>query len=234
MLETIKTAKFYTLIVTTTQTLCFAELASFPDLARHVCAFREYPLRAYSHTHDGKKVISSTMVLANTLLVFYVPMTRTGRYISYNTSAGKEHCDIVESTNNISLYAPIINFESDISPLKPSPNGPADMFHPVKVSDIGSLARLTYDPDLPDESNLTLFAFEHKKSWVLGYITSLDMDYTIYQFNYIELESEPLKPFIKYQGNKGKDPEFTDKFDHGFSYLPIIKLRESNPVFGMS
>lgn len=220
--------------MTVPQTQCFVELSGFHDLARYVCAFRDYPLRAYSHSHGGTRVISSTLVLANTLLIFYVPMKKTGRYISYNTSAGKEYCDVVESTRDISIYAPIISFESEISPLKTKPKNNADRFNPVQISDIGSLARLTYDPEFPDDQELALFAFEHKKSWVMGYVTSLEMDDVIYQFNYIELESEPFKPFVKYQGNKGRDPEFTDTFEHGFSYLPIIKIKEDPPVFGMS
>lgn len=215
------------------QTQCFVELSGFPDLARYVCAFREYPLRAYSHRYGKNRIISSTLVLANTLLVLYAPMEKTGRYISYKTEAGKEYCDVVESTKEISIYAPIINFESKISPLRTKSKNNADRFNPVKIQDLGSLARLTYDPEFPDEKKLALFSFEHKRSWVMGYLTSLEMDETFYQFNYIELESEPLEPFVKYQGNKGKEPEFTATFEHGFSYLPIIKIKEDYPIFGM-
>ena len=215
------------------QAQCFVELSGFADLARYVCAFRDYPLRAYSHVHDGTRVISSTMALANTLLVFYVPMKKAGRYISYSTTAGKEHCDVVGSTGDISIYAPIINFESGISPLRTRKKNHADRFNPVKISDIGSLARLTYDPEFPDDRELALFAFEHGRSWVMGYVTSLEMDDVIYQFNYMELESEPPGPFLKYRGNKGKDPEFTGAFEHGFSYLPVIKIGEDPPIFGM-
>ena len=220
--------------MTITQTQCFVELSSFADLARYICAFREYPLRAYSHNYGNARIISSTLVLANTLLIFYVPMKKTGRYISYNTTAGKEFCDVVDSTKDISLYAPIINFESRISPLATKSKNSVDRFNPIKIHDIGSLARLTYDPEFPDEQNLTLFTFKHKKSWVLGYVTSLEMDDVIYQFNYVGLTSEPVKPFVKYRGNKGQDPEFTDTFEHGFSYLPVIKIKKDPHIFGMT
>ena len=215
------------------QSQCFVELAGFSDLARYVCALREYPLRAYSHMYGTTRVISSAMELANTLLIFYVPMKRTGRYISYKVSARKETCKIADSTGDISLYAPIINFDSAMSPLKTKARGHADRFHPVRMADIGSLARLTYDPEFPDEINPAMFAFEHKRSWVLGYITTLDMDDTIYQFNYAQLESEPAKPFLKYRGNKGQSPEFADRFVHGFTYMPIIKLKKEHLIFGM-
>jgi len=107
-----------------------------------------------------------------------------------------------------------------------------DQFHPIQVKDLGSLARLTYDPEFPDEQNLTLYALPHKSSWVVGYITPLEMDEVLYNFNYVELDSEPIKHFIKYQGNQGRDPEFSDSFDHGYSYLPIIKVKNEHSIFG--
>ena len=99
------------------QSQCFVELSSFNDLARFVCAFRDYPLRVYSHELNENRVLSSSLTLANTMLVFYTPMTKFGRYISYSSTGGKEYCDIVDSTKNISTYAPIIHLESEISSL---------------------------------------------------------------------------------------------------------------------
>lgn len=218
----------------TIQSQCFVELSGFSDLARYACAFRQYPLRTYSHSHGTDRVLSSTLELANTLLVFYVPMEKSGRYVSYRNSDGVEKCNVVDSTKDISTYAPIINFESRISPLPVLEDDHADRFRPIKLRDLGSLARLTYDPEFPDEQNLTLFAFRYNDSWIMGYPTSLEMDEIIYEFNYIELDSEPAKPFVKYQGNKGMDPELTDTFSHGFSYLPIIRLKQAHPIFGMN
>lgn len=217
-----------------TQSECFIELSSFDDLARYSCAFREYPLRIYSQEFDGSRIISSSLTLANTLLIFYVPMPKSGRYVSYQVTAGKEICDIVESTKNISNYAPIIHMESDISSLPVKSEEFLDQFHPIQVKDLGSLARLTYDPEFPDEQNLTLYAFPHKESWIIGYVTSLEMDDVYYNFNYVTLDSEPTKNFVKYQGNHGEDPEFTDTFDHGYSYLPIIKIKAESALFGFS
>jgi glutaredoxin-related protein len=217
-----------------TQNECFVELSCFDDLARYACAFQEYPKRVYSQELDGSRIVSSSLTLANTLLIFYVQMPKSGRYISYQVTAGKEICDIVESTKNISHYAPIVHMESEISPLSAKSKKITDQFHPIKVKDLGSLARLTYDPEFPDETNLTLYAFPHKKSWVVGYITSLEMDEVYYSFNYVELDSEPIKHFIKYRGNQGKDPEFSNSFDHGYSYLPIIKIKNEHSIFGFS
>ena len=211
----------------------YVELSSFEDLARYACAIREYPRRLYHQKLKNLKIFSSSLPLANTLLIFYVPTSSSGRYLSYKVTSGKEICSIVDSTKDISNYAPIINVESEISSLKTTKK-PTDQFHPIQIQDLGSLARLTYDPELPDEQNLTLYALPTKDSWILGNITSIEMDEVYYQFNYVELDSEPTKHFLKYQGNQGLDPEFSNNFDHGFSYLPIVKVKEDYPIFGFS
>ncbi len=220
--------------MTITTSECFIELSSFNDLARYACAFREYPRRVYSQELDGLRIISSSLTLANTLLIFYAQMPKSVRYISYQVTAGKEICDIVESTKDISHYAPIVHMESKISSLSAKSKNFSDQFHPIQVKDLGSLARLTYDPEFPDEHNLTLYSLSYKNSWVMGYITSLEFDDVIYNFNYVELDSEPTKHFIKYQGNQGRDPEFSDSFVHGYSYLPVIKIKNERPIFGFS
>ena len=212
----------------------FIELSSFNDLARYACAFQEYPKRVYTQELDGSRIISISQTLANTLLIFYTSVPKLGRYVSYQVAMGKEICDIVESTKNISRYAPIIHMKSEISPLPGKSKKIADKFNPIQVQDLGSLARLTYDPEFPDEQNLALYAFPSKKSWILGYITSLEMDEVYYNFNYIKLDSEPTKHFVKYRGNHGQEPEFSDDFDHGYSYLPIIKIKNEHLIFGFS
>lgn len=216
-----------------TQNEYYVELSGFDDLARLACALQEYPKRVYSQELNGTRIISSSLTLANTLLIFYVPMSKSGRYVSYQVNSGKEICDIVESTKTNSRYAPIVHMESKISSLSVQSKKISDQFHPIHVKDLGSLARLTYDPEFPDEQNLTLYALPHNKSWVMGYITSLEMDEIYYNFNYIELDSEPTKHFVKYQGNQGQDPEFSDNFDHGYSYLPIIKIKSEHSIFGL-
>ena len=208
------------------------ELASFNDLARFVCAAREYPRRVYSHLVDGTRVLSSTQTFSNTLLVLYCELPKYGKYISYQARGGAEICSVVESTKDISHYAPIIHAASSISSL-PVVAESTDQFHPIELQDLGSLARLTYDPELPEEPDLTLYAIPYKESWVMGYITSLDLNELIYHFNYVRLETEPTKPFLKYRGNYGQDPEFDDSFDHGYTYLPIIKIKQSHQIFGL-
>jgi len=38
---------------------------------------------------------------------------------------------------------------------------------------------------------------------------------------------------LKYSLQETKEPIFTDKFQHGYSYLPIIKLKKGHEIFGL-
>jgi len=216
------------------QCQCFVEIADFNNFARYVLAFREYPLRVYSHEIKGKRILSSGTVLANTLLVFYTPLIKEGRYISYQIKGTKEQSDIVNSTKQISQYSPIVNLESDLSPFQTKTKKIDDEFKPLKIKDLGSLARLAYDPELPDEPDLTLFTFPYMKKWVIGKITSIEMDDVTYCFNYLTLKQEPNKPFLRYSAQRDEETEFSDKVEHGFSYLSVIKLKTAHPIFGLS
>ena len=129
----------------------FVEVADFACFARYVCSFRENPLRVYSHNLNGKKVLSSRRVLTNSLLSFYTAEAKSGRYISYSAKGGKEECDVVNSTKALSTYAPIIHLSSLPSGFNIHPKKIVDKFKPIQVDELGSLARLTYDPELPDE-----------------------------------------------------------------------------------
>jgi hypothetical protein len=212
----------------------FVETADFESFARYVCARRENPLRVYSHDLNQKKVFSSRKVLSNSLFSIYTVSSKTGRYISYNAKSGKEECGVVSSTKSFSQYAPIINLHSLPSTFVINPKKIKDKFTSIHVEDLDSLARLTYDPELPDESDLTLFMFPKKNKWIIGYITSLDLEEVQYFFNYVILDKEPAKPFLQYSTNDNNTPVFTDKFQHGLTYLPIVKLKDCHSIFGLN
>ena len=212
----------------------FVETADFESFARYVCARRENPLRVYSHNLNQKKVFSSRRVLANSLFSIYTVSSKTGRYISYNAKSGKEECKVVSSTKSFSQYAPIINLHSLPKTFVVNPKKLEDKFTPIQVEDLDSLARLTYDPELPDESDLTLFIFPKKNKWIIGYVTSLDLEDALYFFNYVTLDSKPAKPFLQYSTNDNKPSVFTDKFQHGLTYLPIVKLKDCHSIFGLN
>jgi len=212
----------------------FVQVADLGCFARYVCSSRENPLRAYSHNLNGKKVLSSRRVLTKSLLSFYTDAIKPGRYVSYSAKGGKEEYDIVNSTKSFSTYAPIIHLSSLPSSFNINPKKIDDKFKPIQVEDLGSLARLTYDPELPDEPDLTLVLFPKKQKWIIGYLTSIDLDEVVYFFNYVILDKEPPTPFLRYSIQDAKAPVFVDKFQHGYSYLPIIKLKQSHEIFGLN
>ena len=210
----------------------FIKVASFLDFARFLCAFREYPLRAYSHKLQDSMIFATRIVLSNSVISFYTDFTKDGRYIAYDTKGGKETASVVDSITSISEYAPIVHLESLPLPMRQSKKI-KDKFKTSKVRDLGSLARLTYDPELPDEPKVTLICFPHKTKWVIGYITLIELEDFLYCFNYVELDKEPDKPFVKYSEHKGGSAKFTDVFQHGFPYLPVVKLKQGHPIFGL-
>lgn len=212
----------------------FVEAADFGSFARYVCALRESPLRVYSHDLNKKRVLSSRKVLSKALFSIYTNSPKSGRYVSYNAKGGKEEFSVVSSTKSFSQYAPIINLSSLPSTFIINPKKVAEKFIPVHIEDLGSLARLTYDPESPDELDLTLFMFPQKTKWIIAYITSLDLEDILHFFNYVILDKEPTKPFLQYSTNDDKTPVFTDKFQHGLSYLPVVKLKGSHPIFGLN
>jgi len=210
----------------------FIEVADFPSFARYVC-HRENSLRVYYHDLKKEKVLSSRQVLASSLLSFYVIAPKSGRYISYSVKGGRENYDIVNTTKAVSNYAPVIHLTAIPSSVVINPAKLKDKFKPIQVENLGSLARLTYDPELPEEAELSLFAFPHKEKWIIGYITSLDLEDIEYFFNYVVVDKEPTKPFLQYSYQETKEPTFTDKFQHGYTYLPIVKLKQAHKIFGL-
>lgn len=213
---------------------CHAELASFEDLARLACSSREYPKRVYSFELDGRRVAAITMHLTNTLAVMYAPLSKSGGYVSYKIDADKEACGVVDSISNSLSCAPIIHLKSRITQLRMAVEADdiPDVFHPIELADLGSLTRLTYDPDFPEASNLALYAVPINNSWVLGYLVYLEMDEPYYEFYYIRMDAEPEGHFVRYSANSASEPEFTDRIEHGYTYMPVIKLKEEHPIFG--
>lgn len=209
----------------------FIELTSFMDFARFVCAFREYPLRVYAHKLRGKMILSCRLVLSNSILAFYTDYIN-GRYVEYDPRGGKETASVVNSIKTNSNYAPIIHLETLPFPLT-SLKKIKNKFKTSKVFDLGNLARLTYDPEWPDNPKVTLLCFPLGRKWIVGYMSVIELEETVYCFYYAELDKEPDKPFIKYSGHKGIPAQLTDVFQHGFPYLPIVKLKKSHPIFGL-
>lgn len=216
---------------------CYIELASFEDLTRMACA--QHPKRIYSFDLDGICVAAITMNLGNTHAVMYAPLPKNedgGRYISYKIDdVKKESCKITDTISNGSVSAPIIYLKSNITYLESATSRDEipDVFNPIELKDIGSLARLTYDPEVPDESELTLYAMPvNDTSWAIGHWMMIDMDESYHLFYYIMSDAEPTMPFLRYKHESKQEPEFTDKMEHGYMYMPVIKFKELHPIFG--
>ncbi len=209
----------------------FIEVDSFMDFARYVCSFREFPLRIYAHKLQGKMVLSTRHVLSQSILAFYTKYEK-GRYIEYDAKGGKESAKVVDSISTPSNHAPIIHLES-LPFSTTTPKKIINKFKTSKISELGDLARLTYDPELPDQPKVTLLCFPYGKKWIVGYMSTIELDETVYCFYYVELNKKPTKPFIKYSGHKGISAEFTDIFQHGFPYLPVVMLKKNHPIFGL-
>ncbi|MFB5610636.1 MAG: hypothetical protein ACE5R3_00500 [Nitrosopumilaceae archaeon] len=210
----------------------FVKTASFLDFARLVCAFRKNPLRVYFFNYKGKQVFSTRKVLQNSILHYYTDDIKDGRYISYNPQGGLEIAEVVDATKTVSNYAPIIELDSLPFPIR-SPKIIKDKFKSAKVHDLGDLARLTYNPTLPEEVEPTLFSFPYKKKWVVGYITEIELLDSVNCFNYVELDEEPKHPFLRYSSQEGKPIEFSNKIQHGYSFFPVVKFLQNHPIFGL-
>ena len=262
---------------------CRVELGSFEDLARLACAYRPHPRRMYSfvidsdckadkdtvqHNNDKTpadkiRVASILMNLTNTIVVLYAPLPPSigpgnlGKYVSYMINGTKESCKVSDRISNGSSSAPLVHLDSGITSLKiaESAGEIPDVFSPVRLEDLGSLARLTYDPDYPDEPELTLYAIpmpcvssssssssdvdagikpthDGNCKWALGYMMMYEMDESHCVFYYVMCEKGPEMPFLRYKHDEDREPEFVEKIEHGYVYMPIIKLKRPHPIFG--
>lgn len=210
----------------------FVKTASFLDFARLVCGFRKDPLRVYCFEYKEKKIFADRRTRQNSILYYYTDEIKDGRYISYDPRGGSEIADVVDTTKTVSRYAPIIRLDSLPFPTR-TPKKLKEKFKTARTHDLGDLARLTYNPKLPEEVELTLISFPYKKKWVVGYTTEIELLDYVNCFNYVEVDEEPKYPFLKYSSHEGKEIEFSNKFRHGYSYFPVVKLKENHPIFGL-
>ncbi|MDE0526480.1 MAG: hypothetical protein OXI27_07810 [Thaumarchaeota archaeon] len=242
---------------------CHIPLESFEDLARLACSYQAHPRRIFSFVRGGgggddsggeggsdnngsnsddddggTRVAATALNLANTLVVMYAPLPKDGRYVSYVIDGGRERADVVDAASNAASYAPIIHVNSEPC-LTHMEVGPAaddipDAFHPIELADLGSLARLTYDPDFPDEPDPVIYAVPVGGLWALGYAVAYDMEESHYVFYHVMLDAKPDKPFLRYGHDRAQEPELSDRIEHGHVYMPIVTVRDPHPIFGFA
>ena len=50
-------------------------------------------------------------------------------------------------------------------------------------------------------------------------------------FCHVVLDQEPLRPFLKFSTNNKTAPSFVESpSEHGYSYIKIIKLKDTHPL----
>ena len=206
----------------------YIQVHSTLEFSRLVCALERAPRVSFLHDYNGQKILSVQMdILKDKPIVYYTPLDNYGHYLRYGIKGEKEESDIVDTTSDSSkLYSPIVKIKSLPKTLKPG-NGTLDRYEPIELEDMSSLAKLTWGFE---EMPFPLFLFPHGQKWLIGIFMNFNEEGTSY-FCHVTLDSDPKKPFLKFSTNNGIDPVFVDSpSEHGYSYIKIIKLKETHPL----
>ena len=206
----------------------YIQVNSTLEFSRLVCALERIPRVSFLHDYDGQKILSVQMdILKEKPIVYYTPLKNIGHYLCYELKGGKEKSEIVDTTSDTSkLYSPIVKIKSLPKTLKPG-NGTLDRYQPIELEDMSSLAKLTWGFD---EIPFPLFLFPHNDQWLIGIFMNFNEEGTSY-FCHVVLDRDPQKPFIKFSPTNGSEPIFVENpSEHGFSYVKIIKLKETHPL----
>ena len=206
----------------------YVQVNSTLEFSRLVCALERAPRVSFLHDYHGAKILSVQMdILKEKPIVYYTPLENHGHYLCYGLKGGKEESDIVDSTSDASkLYSPIIKIKSLPKTLKPG-NGTLDRYQPIELEDVSSLAKLTWGFD---EVPFPLFLFPHNDKWLLGVFMNFNDEGTSY-YCHVVLNNDPDKPFLKFSSTNATEPTFVENpSEHGFSYIKIIKLRDTHPL----
>lgn len=207
----------------------YIEVASTLEFSRLVCALERMPRVSFLHEHNGNKVLSVQMdLLKEKPIVYYTRIDKIGHYLCYGFRAGKEDASVVDSTyDSACLYSPIVKIKSLPETLKAETSNGSTKYHPIELEDLASLAKLSYGFE---ESPFPLFTFPCKGKWLLGVFMNFNEEGDSY-FCHVVLDENPQKPFLKYAMNNGAQPTFVENpGEHGYSYIKIIKLKETHPL----
>ena len=207
----------------------YIQVESSLEFSRLVCALERAPRVTFRHKHDGKDVLSVQMdLLKEKPIIYYAPIENKGHYLCYGFKAGKEESIIVDSTHdNTKLYSPIVKIKSLPENLKGGNGSSGDKYLPIELEDLASLAKLSYGFE---ETPFPLFSFPYNGKWLMGVFMNFNEEGASY-FCHVVLNQSPEKPFLKYAMNNGAEPSFVENpRDHGYSYIKIIKLKDTHPL----
>ena len=208
--------------------LRYIQVNSTLEFSRLVCALERTPRISFLHDYDGQKILSVQMdILKEKPIIYYTPLKNIGHYLCYELKGGKEKSEIVDSTSDASkLYSPIVKIKSLPKTLRPG-NGTLDRYQPIELEDMSSLAKLTWGFE---EIPFPLFLFPYSDKWLIGVFMNFNEEGISY-FCHVVLDSDPQKPFIKFSSTNGSEPIFVENpSEHGFSYVKIIKLKDTHPL----
>ncbi|MEE9563661.1 MAG: hypothetical protein V3V69_01875 [Nitrosopumilaceae archaeon] len=206
----------------------YIEVGSNLEFSRLVCALERAPRVSFLHEHDGKKVLSVQMdLLKEKPIIYFTPVEKLGHYLCYGFKAGREESSVVNSTiDTARLYSPIIKIKSLPASLR-SGSGTVDKYHPIELEDMASLAKLSYGFE---DSPFPLFSFPFKDKWLMGVFMNFSEEGISY-FCHIVMDEEPKRSFLKFATNNGIQPSIVDDpNEHGYSYIKIIKLKDTHPL----
>lgn len=206
----------------------YIQVHSTLEFTRLVCALERAPRVSFLHDYNGKKILSVQMdVLKEKPIVYYTDLDHYGHYLCYGMKGGREESEIVDTTSDASkLYSPIVRIKSLPKTLKPG-NGTLDRYQPIQLEDMSSLAKLTWGIE---EMPFPLFLFPHNDKWLIGVFMNFNDEGTSY-FCHVVLDSDPQKPFLKFTTINSSQPVFVENpSEHGFSYIKIIKLKDTHPL----
>jgi len=206
----------------------YIEVASPLEFSRLVCALERVPRVSFLHEHEGKVVLSVQMdLLKEKPIIYYTPITDKDHYLCYEFKSGKEISSVVSSTSDAArLYSPIVKIKSLPDNLKGG-NGSEEKYHPIELEDLASLAKLSYGFE---DAPFPLFTFPRNGKWLMGVFMNFNEEGASY-FCHVVLDHNPEKPFLKYSTNNGTEPSFVENpKEHGYSYIKIIKLKDTHPL----
>jgi hypothetical protein len=205
----------------------YIQVSSTLEFSRLVCALERAPRISFLHEHEGRKILSVQMdVLKEKPIVYYTPLEHNGHFLCYALRGGKEQTDIVNSTSDASkLYSPIVRIKSLPDTLRPG-NGTTDRYQPIELEDLASLAKLTWGFE---ENPFPLFLFPRKDKWLIGVFMNFTEEGTSY-FCHVVLDEDPQYPFLKFSNNNSEPSFVKNPSEHGYSYVKIIKLKDTHPL----
>lgn len=212
----------------------YVEVESTADFSRLACALERIPRVSFLHEHGGRTVLSAQAdSLGDMPVIYYAPLGGeaeggAGSYLSYALRGGREVSGVSESAGDASsTYSPIVRVRSLPASLGPG-SGACEMYHPVVLEDLASLARLSY---AFEDSPFPLFAFPRGAEWLVGMFMTLSEDGASY-FCHVRSGERPAAPFLRFSASDGgAAPSFVGAPDeHGYNYAKVIRLRGAHPL----